>query len=173
MSSKKWKIFKTVNGSALNKVVSKVAPVYNWYVNAKASIGNEVLPVFGLEPLPDPITYYVDANGELQPTKTMKVYAKELSQYGKRNKEVIDIAGKVANIPIDIPVDEINQVLEIIAPDGTKSLQRFKKFNGEWVKDGEPKKLTAEGTLEVNSGAEYSNYIFGAAALFLIYKILK
>lgn len=173
MSSKKWKIFKTVNGTALNKLVSKAAPVYNWYVNAKASIGNEVLPAFGLEPLPDPITYYVDANGDLQPSKTMKVYAKELSQYGKRNKEVVDIAGKVANIPIDIPVDEINQVLEIIAPDGTKSLQLFKKVDGEWVKDGEPRQITADGTLPVNSGAEYTKYIFGAAALYLIYKILK
>ena len=174
MSSKKFSLFKQVNSKALQKLIGKTAPVYNWAVNAKASIGNEVLPVFGLEPLPDPITYHYDeVSGNMMPAKTMKVYAAELSNWGKRNKEAVDIAGKVINVPIDIPIDDINSVLQVIAADGTPQLQRMKKVNGEWVKEGPLRAVNPDGTLPVNSGAQFSKYIFGGVALFLIYKILK
>jgi len=174
MSSKKYSLFKQVNSKALQKLIGKTAPVYNWAVNAKASIGNEVLPIFGLEPLPDPITYHYDeATESMVPSTTMKAYAAELSNWGTRNKQAIDIAGKQINVPIDIPIDDINSVLQVIAADGTPQLQRMKKVNGEWVKEGPLRAVNPDGTLPVNSGAQFSKWIFGGLVLFIIYKILK
>lgn len=174
MSSKKGNFFNQVNSKALQKLIGKTAPVYNWAVNSKASIGNEVLPIFGLEPLPDPITYHYDeATESMVPSTTVKAYAAELSHWGTRNKKAIDIAGKEINIPIDIPIDDINSVIQIIAADGTTQLQRMKKVNGEWVKEGRLRAVNQDGTLPVNSGAEFSKWVFGALVLFIMYKILK